>query len=196
MTTWFPKLLASSFSIFSSPPALPNLPTLLFIYTPLICLLIILLRWIRVLLFHEGVLPPGPWYTRITNLPLKYHEWNGNRRIYIHDLHKKYGDSVRIGVREFAFCGKEGVKGIYGGSKGELDKTSFYGLFRQLGVRTTFSTEERMEVCVLFLLREDFWSVGLYGHFRKLDVEEEGKGRVENGFDAVFVFLNTAALFD
>ncbi|RAL60215.1 hypothetical protein DID88_000835 [Monilinia fructigena] len=46
-----------------------------------------------------------------------------------------------------------GMLGVYGagteGERGErgqeLDKTGFYGLFRQLGVRTTFSTEARVE---------------------------------------------------
>ncbi|EDN90750.1 hypothetical protein SS1G_00150 [Sclerotinia sclerotiorum 1980 UF-70] len=96
--------------------------------------------------------PPGPWYTHFTNLILRCHEWNGNRRIYIESLHKKFGESIRIGVREFAFCGLEGMRGVYGGIGGmggvvggerELDKTGFYALFRQMGVRTTFSTEGR-----------------------------------------------------
>ncbi|KAF7907645.1 uncharacterized protein EAF01_005231 [Botrytis porri] len=133
-STTLPDLLSS--------PNLPNITTLV-IYTPLIYLLIILLP---ILLNPQNPnLPPGPWYTRFTNLVLKYHEWNGNRRIYIHDLHKSYGESIRIGVKEFAFCGVEGVKGVYGNEGGELDKTGFYGLFRQLGVRTTFSTERRLE---------------------------------------------------
>ncbi|TGO31078.1 hypothetical protein BPAE_0002g01740 [Botrytis paeoniae] len=37
------------------------------------------------------------------------------------------------------------MKGVYGNEGGELDKTGFYGLFKQLGVRTTFSTEKRLE---------------------------------------------------
>ncbi|KAF5879661.1 putative benzoate 4-monooxygenase cytochrome p450 protein [Botrytis fragariae] len=136
-------------TIFPSLPSYLNLPSiqaLVIIYTPLIYLTIILLPTLPILLnIQNSNLPPGPWYTHFTNLVLKYHEWNGNRRIYIHNLHKKHGDSVRIGVNEFAFCGSEGVKGVYGNEGGELDKTRFYGLFRQLGVRTTFSTETRLE---------------------------------------------------
>ncbi|TEY51929.1 hypothetical protein BOTCAL_0263g00040 [Botryotinia calthae] len=125
------------FSFLFIPPNLTSLFVLLLIYSPLI--------YLTIINFQNSNLPPGPWYTHFTNLVLKYHEWNGNRRIYIHNLHRKYGDSVRIGVKEFAFCGSEGVKGVYGNEGGELDKTGFYGLFRQLGVRTTFSTERRSE---------------------------------------------------
>ncbi|TGO15182.1 hypothetical protein BTUL_0043g00370 [Botrytis tulipae] len=132
-----------TFSLLFIPLNLTSLFVLLLIYTPLIYLAIILLPIL--LNTQNSNLPPGPWYTHLTNLVLKYHEWNGNRRTYIHNLHKKYGDSVRIGVKEFAFCGSEGVKGVYGNEGGELDKTGFYGLFRQLGVRTTFSTEKRLE---------------------------------------------------
>ncbi|KAF7957525.1 hypothetical protein EAE96_003102 [Botrytis aclada] len=125
---------------------LTSLLVLFLIYTPLVYLTIFILPTLPILLKIQTTnLPPGPWYTHFTDLVLKYHEWNGNRRIYIHNLHKKYGDSVRIGVQEFAFCGSEGVKGVYGNGGGELDKTGFYGLFRQLGVRTTFSTERRLE---------------------------------------------------
>ncbi|CAD6439573.1 cf54a409-6e35-4fd6-a58e-17eb474f5c9e [Sclerotinia trifoliorum] len=149
ITTSFTNLL-SQFSSFPTSPTLPPLSTILFIYTPLIYLT---LSFIQLLLLNiqnlqNPHLPPGPWYTRFTNLILRYHEWNGNRRIYIEELHKRFGESIRIGVREFAFCGMEGVRGVYGGAGGAergLDKTGFYALFRQMGVRTTFSTERRLE---------------------------------------------------
>ncbi|KAF7875086.1 hypothetical protein EAF04_002258 [Stromatinia cepivora] len=147
----FSNLFSSSFSPFSAfftPPTSPTLFSFLIIYTPLIYLTLILTQ-ILLLNIQNPHLPPGPWYTRFTNLILRYHEWNGNRRIYIDALHKKFGESVRIGVKEFAFCGKEGVRGVYGsiggGGDRELDKTGFYALFRQMGVRTTFSTEQRLE---------------------------------------------------
>ncbi|TGO50587.1 hypothetical protein BCON_0180g00130 [Botryotinia convoluta] len=132
-----------TFSLLFIPLNLTSLFVLLLIYTSLIYLTIIPLPIL--LNIQTSNLPPGPWYTHFTNLVLKCHEWNGNRRIYIHNLHKRYGDRLRIGVKEFTFCGSEGVKGVYGNEGGELDKTGFYGLFRQLGVRTTFSTERRLE---------------------------------------------------
>ncbi|KAF7941449.1 hypothetical protein EAE99_001086 [Botrytis elliptica] len=132
-----------TFSLLFVPLNLTSLFVLLPIYAPLIYLVTILLPIF--LNIQNSNLPPGPWYTHFTDLVPKYHEWNGNRRTYIHNLHKRYGGSVRIGVKEFAFCGSEGVKGVYGNEGGELDKTGFYGLFRQLGVRTTFSTEKRLE---------------------------------------------------
>lgn len=157
MSSTSPRQFSSRYSIFSTPPSLPNIFAILFVYAPLIYLFATLSL---ILLFNiqSSSLPPGPWYTYFTNIVLRYHEWNGNRRLYIHKLHGKYGDAVRIGVREFSFCGREGVKGVYGceteGGRGEkrleLDKTGFYGLFRQLGVRTVFSTEARVEVSCHF----------------------------------------------
>ena len=165
-------------SLLFIPSDLTSLFVLLIIYTPLVYLTIILFPTLSIFFnFQSSNLPPGPWYTHFTNLVLKYHEWNGNRRIYIHDLHRKYGDSVRIGVKEFAFCGIEGVKGVYGNEGGELDKTGFYGLFRQLGVRTTFSTERRSEVRFFLCLLEQHLHCGWLGK-----LGWKGGSGLQNGF--------------
>lgn len=37
---------------------------------------------------------PGPWYARLTNLPLKWAVIGGRRMYLIHPLHEKYGDTV------------------------------------------------------------------------------------------------------
>ncbi|KAJ9608505.1 hypothetical protein H2200_007493 [Cladophialophora chaetospira] len=43
---------------------------------------------------------PGPWYSRYTNVVLKYHIFNGRRIHYVHELHHKYGSVVRISPDE------------------------------------------------------------------------------------------------
>lgn len=43
---------------------------------------------------------PGPWYSRLTGLVLKYHVIIGRRMYYVHSLHNKYGPIVRIAPRE------------------------------------------------------------------------------------------------
>jgi hypothetical protein len=78
---------------------------------------------------------PGPWYTHLTSLLLKYHELHGQRRIYIHALHQKYGPVVRLGPNEVAFNSLESQKEIYCSGGSGYDKTEFYDLFTQYGER-------------------------------------------------------------
>lgn len=78
---------------------------------------------------------PGPWYTTFTSWVLKYHEFTSNRRLYIHDLHKKYGTTVRIAPNEVSFASLEAIKEIYASGGSGYDKTELYDLFRQFGIK-------------------------------------------------------------
>ncbi|KAL4748815.1 hypothetical protein BDW72DRAFT_195456 [Aspergillus terricola var. indicus] len=86
---------------------------------------------------------PGPWYTTFTSWILKYHEFTSNRRLYIHDLHRKYGTTVRIAPNEVSFATLEAIKEIYASGGGGYDKTELYDLFGQFGVKTMFSTLDK-----------------------------------------------------
>ncbi|EAA64119.1 hypothetical protein AN8905.2 [Aspergillus nidulans FGSC A4] len=66
---------------------------------------------------------PGPWYATFTSWVLKYHEFTSNRRLFIHDLHKKYGSTVRIAPNEISFASLEAIKEIYGSGGSGYDKT-------------------------------------------------------------------------
>ncbi|KIW02724.1 uncharacterized protein PV09_06158 [Verruconis gallopava] len=83
---------------------------------------------------------PGPWYTNVTSIALKYHEFSKNRRLWIHSLHEKYGPVVRLAPNEVSFNNLEGLKEIYQSGGSGFDKTEFYDLFKQYGHRTMFST--------------------------------------------------------
>lgn len=83
---------------------------------------------------------PGPWYTNVTSIALKYHEFSKQRRLWIHSLHHKYGSVVRIAPNEVSFANLEAMKEIYQSGGSGYDKTEFYDLFRQYGLRTMFST--------------------------------------------------------
>lgn len=78
---------------------------------------------------------PGPWYTNITSLVLKYHEISRGRRLWIHSLHGKYGPVVRLAPNEVSFANLEGMKEIYQSGGSGYDKTEFYDLFKQYGQR-------------------------------------------------------------
>lgn len=78
---------------------------------------------------------PGPWYTNVTSLVLKYHELSASRRVWIHALHKKYGSVVRLAPNEVSFADLDGMKEIYQSGGSGYDKTEFYDLFTQFGHR-------------------------------------------------------------
>ncbi|KAH0847707.1 cytochrome P450 monooxygenase [Fonsecaea pedrosoi] len=95
---------------------------------------------------------PGPKYTAWTSLVLKYREFTHGRRLYIHDLHQKYGAVVRLSPDEVSFSSADAAKEIYMSGGSGYDKTPFYSLFTQFGTRTLFSTLPRAENCWLTLL--------------------------------------------
>lgn len=56
---------------------------------------------------------PGPWYTRFTNLVLKYHISIGRRMYYVHALHERYGPIVRIAPREVVVADVHAAQAIH-----------------------------------------------------------------------------------
>jgi hypothetical protein len=80
---------------------------------------------------------PGPSHTKYTSLPLLFHEFSGTRRIYIHNLHIKYGPLVRISPREISILSPEALKKVYA-EGGGWEKGGFYDLMRIGGVRFVF----------------------------------------------------------
>jgi len=78
---------------------------------------------------------PGPNYSIFSDLWLMRQEFTGNRRSYIHGLHKQYGPVVRLGPNEVSFSSLEAIKEIYTSGGSGYDKTEFYTLFMQFGAR-------------------------------------------------------------
>ena len=56
---------------------------------------------------------PGPFWSRFTSVPLRWHEFQANRTAYIHQLHLIYGPAVRIAPNEVSFTSFEAVKEIW-----------------------------------------------------------------------------------
>jgi hypothetical protein len=83
---------------------------------------------------------PGPTYNAFTSLNLKYKEFTRRRRIYIHDIHQRYGPVVRLGPNEISFATADAVKEIYQSGGSGYDRTELYDLFKQFNTRTLFST--------------------------------------------------------
>lgn len=68
---------------------------------------------------------PGTWHSKYTNLTLRYYTLSGRRIFYVDDLHKTYGDVVRIGPDEVAISDIVGVSQIHRAGSGFL-KSKFY----------------------------------------------------------------------
>ncbi|KAI0671276.1 cytochrome P450 [Trametes maxima] len=72
---------------------------------------------------------PGPKVCALTRLPLMLREFSGGRRLWIHQLHLKYGPVVRIAPDEISFATREAVKEIYTSGGSGYDKPASYELF-------------------------------------------------------------------
>ncbi|KAI8281548.1 hypothetical protein K4K60_004112 [Colletotrichum sp. SAR11_57] len=56
---------------------------------------------------------PGPWYSHFTHYVLKYHVVMGRRIFYVDDLHRKYGDIVRLSPGEVSVVSVDSHRKIY-----------------------------------------------------------------------------------
>ena len=68
---------------------------------------------------------PGPTWSRFTRLPLKKAIVGGRRIFFIDDLHKQYGDVVRIAPDEVSIADVEGFKQIHAHSA-RFNKAKWY----------------------------------------------------------------------
>ncbi|KAH6701240.1 sterigmatocystin biosynthesis P450 monooxygenase [Leptodontidium sp. MPI-SDFR-AT-0119] len=71
---------------------------------------------------------PGPRLNRYTVLPLKLHTMRGRRIHYIHDLHSKYGSTIRISPTEVATSDLASTREIHRIGSGYL-KSEWYTTF-------------------------------------------------------------------
>lgn len=86
------------------------------------------------LVFSPTARLPGPWYTKLGMFFVVYHDYHGTKRMWIHNLHLKFGPVVRLGSNEVSFASVSAMKDIYS-SRGGLAKTEIYSLFQQDGHR-------------------------------------------------------------
>ncbi|KAK3350259.1 cytochrome P450 [Lasiosphaeria hispida] len=47
---------------------------------------------------------PGPWYTRFSSLPSKYHRLRGTKILWVDALHRRYGPIVRVDAAQVAIA--------------------------------------------------------------------------------------------
>jgi len=104
-----------------------------------ICALATAIIWLGIGAYRAILAPlsklPGPKYSLVTDLWLMSKEFSSKRREYIHQLHEQFGPVVRLGPNEVSFTSLEALKEIYTSGGSGYDKTEFYTLFMQFGVR-------------------------------------------------------------
>lgn len=104
-----------------------------------ICLVAFGCGWLGLFIYRATFAPlsklPGPLYTLFSDVFLMYKEFTAQRRVYIHELHKRFGPVVRLGPNEVSFTSLEALKEIYQSGGSGYDKTEFYNLFIQYGTR-------------------------------------------------------------
>lgn len=103
------------------------------------CFFIASFIWLCTVIYRASFAPlaklPGPHYSTVTGLWLMKKEFASERREYIHQLHKQHGAVVRLGPNEVSFTSLAALKEIYTSGGSGYDKTEFYSLFTQFGVR-------------------------------------------------------------
>ncbi|KAE8349885.1 cytochrome P450 [Aspergillus coremiiformis] len=84
---------------------------------------------------------PGPWYTKVTDLPLRYKVVTGQRPRYVHALHEKYGPVVRIGPDEVDVSDISGAREVHRIGSGFL-KSPWYSLLNRKDTQSIFTTTD------------------------------------------------------
>lgn len=81
---------------------------------------------------------PGPKFFALTRWRLAYEDYRGTRTRCINNLHKQYGDVVRVGPNELSFNSLSALKSIYGAGSG-FQRDKFYRMFDAYGRQVMFS---------------------------------------------------------
>ncbi|KAJ4117574.1 hypothetical protein NW768_010939 [Fusarium equiseti] len=89
---------------------------------------LVLLRIVYNLLFHPLRSIPGPLFARASCLWRLIRYFRGTWHDDVLELHRKYGQAVRISPGEVSFTDQDAIKGIYGHGK-TVTKAKFYDAF-------------------------------------------------------------------
>ena len=92
---------------------------------------------------------PGPWYSRYTNLILRYQVLSGRRIFYVDKLHQQYGGVVRIAPNEAAVSDTGGVTQIHkiGGPHAHAARRRLFArAFSNSSLNSNWDVEVRQKV--------------------------------------------------
>lgn len=84
------------------------------LFTLAVVFIVLIYAWLAYLLGNSSLRHvPGPWYCKISSIPLSICEILCRRNEIILDLHKKYGPIVQISPNEVSVADFEATKQIY-----------------------------------------------------------------------------------
>ncbi|KAL4964293.1 cytochrome P450 [Aspergillus stella-maris] len=106
---------------------------------------------------------PGPWYTSVTGLVLRFHALNGYRSQWVDELHRKYGPVVRISPDEVDVCDYDGYREIHKISNPFI-KSPWYIKFRE-AVNCFTATDTQVHARKRRLLSRPFSKSSLREHW-------------------------------
>ncbi|EXK36238.1 hypothetical protein FOMG_09433 [Fusarium oxysporum f. sp. melonis 26406] len=110
-------------------------------FTLAVVFIVLIYAWLAYLLGNGSLRHvPGPWYCKVSNIPLSIYEILCRRSDIILDLHKKYGPVVQIAPNEVSVADLEATKQIYG-TKDRWAKSDYFDHFMGYGRRSIFATK-------------------------------------------------------
>lgn len=101
---------------------------------------VIYLWFLRHLLYGPLRHIPGPWYSKISNIPLLFYDLSLCRNDIILNWHRKYGPVVCIAPNEVSVASLQGTKDIYGATR-RWAKSDYFDHFKGYNMRSTFATK-------------------------------------------------------
>ncbi|KAK5074575.1 hypothetical protein LTR70_010145 [Exophiala xenobiotica] len=114
---------------------------------------------------------PGPWYSRFTDIVLKYYIFTGRRIHYIHQLHQKYGSVVRVSPNEVEVSDLAAYREVHRIGSGFV-KAPWYDTFTPGMESNVFSmTNVHEHAARRRLLARPFRRSSLLTHFQRLVTE-------------------------
>ncbi|KKK12933.1 hypothetical protein ARAM_006916 [Aspergillus rambellii] len=94
-------------------------------------------------LLHPLSKVPGPFLASVSPFVQLYHGLQGDRHLWIHDLHQRYGPNVRLAPNFVSFNSVEGLHKIYGHGN-RFRKADFYNGFTAIkGVYNTHNSIDK-----------------------------------------------------
>ncbi|CZT20877.1 related to benzoate 4-monooxygenase cytochrome P450 [Ramularia collo-cygni] len=96
--------------------------------------------FVRPLLHGPLCLVPGPWYCKISNIPLSFYDLSFCRNDQIHKWHQKYGPIVCIAPNQVSIASLQGTKDTYGATQ-RWAKSNYFDHFKGFNMRSVFATK-------------------------------------------------------
>ncbi|RKK76673.1 hypothetical protein BFJ69_g6878 [Fusarium oxysporum] len=110
-------------------------------FTLAVVFIVLIYAWLAYLLGNGSLRHvPGPWYCKVSNIPLSIYEILCRCSDIILDLNKKYGPVVQIAPNEVSVANLEATKHIYG-TKDCWAKSDYFDHFMGYGRRSIFATK-------------------------------------------------------